>query len=81
MSDSTRFLVSMEADCYLAVEDIWPDGDAPENPTPADVKAVMEKCGRKVRVLDEWELLHDLKVEVCDRRGRERVEVWSVFHA
>lgn len=31
---------------YLTVSEIWPDGDAPENPTTEDVIAVVKKTGR-----------------------------------
>lgn len=64
------FNVHLEADYWLSLAEIWPDGDAPNEPTADDVKAAMEKCGPKQRVLDDWMLLDDLDVDV------NGVKVW-----
>jgi len=45
----------------LTVGEIWPDGDAPENPTDEDVIAVLVKQG-KYRIQQDWGF--DLDVEV-----------------
>ncbi len=37
---SKRFIFSVQVDHILSVDEIWPDGDAPENPTAEDVKSV-----------------------------------------
>jgi hypothetical protein len=50
----------------LTVEEIWPDGDAPENPTLDDVLAVIAKCGGRRRILDDWGLVDDLDLSVSD---------------
>lgn len=50
----------------LSVEEIWPDGDAPENPTVDDVLKVIEKYGGKMRVLSDWNLDADLDLDVSD---------------
>lgn len=39
-----HFEVGDEAD--LTIDEIWPDGDAPENPTVDDVIAVVQKESR-----------------------------------
>jgi hypothetical protein len=46
----------------LSVSDIWPDGDAPDDPTAEDVAALMEKCGGLHGVLYDWCLLDELEV-------------------
>lgn len=51
------FHVRFDADWTLDTEDIWPDGDAPENPTAEDVRRVIMECGGIVRVMREWELV------------------------
>lgn len=63
------FTVNLVAGYYLLIEDIWPDGDAPENPTAADVKARMEESGPKIQVLRDWNMLYGLEVFV----GKEQV--------
>ena len=65
------FNFSIAADIWLRVEDIWPDGDAPENPTVADVLAVIAKCGGTERVLRDWDLDHELVLTVSDDKHSE----------
>lgn len=69
---SGGFEISIEASVYLTVEEIWPDGDAPEDPIAADVKALLEKSGPKMRVLRDWDLLQDVDVYVETERVWER---------
>jgi hypothetical protein len=47
---------------HLSVEDIRPDGDAPENPSCEDVLSVMEKCGSSTWVAREWNLIGEIEV-------------------
>lgn len=49
---------------YLDVDEIWPDGDAPENPTREDVIAVIKQCGGPKNVIPDWDLNYDLVLEV-----------------
>lgn len=44
----------------LALDEIWPDGDAPEDPTVEDVVAQMEKTRATPQ---DWNLLPD-RIEV-----------------
>jgi hypothetical protein len=73
--------VSVEADIFFQVADIWPDGDAPREITAETVKAAMEASGRKFRVLDEWNMLDDLHVEVFVTQKftakTDRAKVWE----
>ncbi len=78
MSESPRpsIAISISLDATLSIEDIWPDGDAPENPTAADVKTFMESCGTKRWVLDDWGLLDDVTVNAYSLLDCSRAEVW-----
>lgn len=50
-------------ECSLGVDDIWPDGDAPDHPTAADVVKRMRDCGGTARqIIGEWNLLDSLEV-------------------
>jgi len=49
-----RLTYTMTTD--LTEAQIWPDGDAPPNPTAADVEAVIEKDGGWPKVLGNWYL-------------------------
>lgn len=64
------FHFSIEADVSLGVEDIWPDGNAPENPTLEHVLEVIKKDGGARRVLEDWNLIDDLSLTISDgKRG------------
>ena len=67
----TEFLIEFRGDVILTTEDIWPDGDAPENPNAEDVRRVMRGSGSKMYVLSDWNLLDDLHVTV------DESEVWE----
>jgi hypothetical protein len=56
--------IMFSGELELDEDSIWPDKDAPENWTADDVKAVMEACGSKQRVIDDWNLIDNLRVEV-----------------
>jgi hypothetical protein len=55
-----KFRITFTVDVFLGVDAIWPDGDAPENPTADDVRELIEDEGGIVRVIDDWNLA------VCD---------------
>lgn len=67
------FHFSISYDVSYSVEEIWPDGDAPENPTLDDVMKVIEKCGGKRRILDDWSMVNDLDLEVSDGKTSKDV--------
>jgi hypothetical protein len=64
MKDDIGFTIHIEADYFLTLNEIWPDGDGPDDPTAKDVKAAMEACGSKREVLRDWGMLTDLEVSV-----------------
>lgn len=49
-----RLVYTMAAD--LTVEQLWPDGNAPANPTVRDVELLILKDGGWVNVLRDWSL-------------------------
>jgi hypothetical protein len=51
-----RFRLSYTMTADLAVEQLWPDGDAPANPTAQDVERLISRCGGWQRVLRSWNL-------------------------
>lgn len=59
---SDVFYVSLSGCADIPVRDIWPDGDAPANPTVEDVIALMLKSGSLSRLIDDW----NLEVEVVE---------------
>jgi hypothetical protein len=58
-----KFVISFP-EVELGVDEIWPNGDAPENPTPDDVIAVMRETERAhpMTVTHEWRLIDTLYV-------------------
>lgn len=52
-----KFSISIGGEYTLSVEDIWPDGDAPENPTSADVAAAIdEDCIDVASLIKDWNM-------------------------
>jgi hypothetical protein len=56
--------VTVTGDHVLTVDEVWPDGDAPENPTVEDVIAVMKSCARRAdELVRDWDLGYDIEVD------------------
>ena len=52
-----RFTLDLSMSVTLDLNQIWPDGDAPENPTPEDVlEALRDTDSNLFRALEEWNL-------------------------
>lgn len=66
MSCNKSFVFDMSNYFTLHVDEIWPDGDAPDNPTVADVWKVIEHCGGKRRVIDEWNLNYGMELTISE---------------
>lgn len=55
-----KFRVHYKCVSELDVASLWPDGDAPDSPSTADVCALISRCGGIYNVLGEWNLdAHD----------------------
>lgn len=54
------------AEFDLSIDEIWPDGNAPENPTAADVVAQMH--GTVDGIMSEWNITPDF-IEVVASDG------------
>jgi hypothetical protein len=61
-----RFDFDISITATLSVDDIWPDGDAPENPTVSDVRQVFIESGRGniMRAAREWNLDDDADLTI-----------------
>lgn len=60
MTQTFNIYIDFSAD--LTVSEIWPDGDAPENPTSKDVMAKLmggDKWCSHTQVLEEWGMMDD----------------------
>ena len=51
-----RFRITYTVDVSLNADELWTNGDAPENPTAADARDLIQKSGGIYRVLDDWNL-------------------------
>lgn len=63
-SDEPKFVISFPS-VELSADEIWPEGDAPENPTPTDVIEVMrqQEFAHPMSVIAEWLLIESLRVQ------------------
>jgi hypothetical protein len=63
MTKAKTFHVEITGCHDLTVSQIWPDGDAPENPTVEDVIKVMRSCAHGADQLQrDWDLDFDIEV-------------------
>lgn len=53
---SKLFIISYEMKTELDIHQLWPDGDAPDNPSCEDVRSLIEEHGGIVRVIKAWNL-------------------------
>lgn len=54
----------------ISVDEVWPDGDAPPDPTAQDVIEVINNHGGPVQIITDWDLDADLNVnEVIREEG------------
>ena len=73
MNKQKMFHFEIRYDVSFSVDEIWPDGDAPEDPTLDDVMAVLKQCGGKRVVLRDWSMDDDLQLYVSDDKGTRNV--------
>lgn len=61
-----EFTITISVD--LTEDQVWPDGDAPENPTASDALEVFEACnpGDYLRTASEWNLEDAAQLEVTE---------------
>ena len=64
-----QFRITFSGTFSMTTEEIWPDGDGPENPTASDVKNRMINQGGKASLLSGWNLETDLDIAIVDEAG------------
>lgn len=68
------FHFSIECDVSLDVSDIWPNKNAPDDPTLADVLEAIRKAGGAAQIIRDWSLADDLCLTVSDGKNSEVVK-------
>ncbi len=63
MPDSSAFTIEIDGAVTLELDEIWPDGDVPENPTLSDVIPRLEKEGTAANLIREWNLPVEVSVD------------------
>lgn len=72
-----RFTLMVEYEVDLSVEEVWPDGDAPESPTTAGVAEKMRKQGHTpTSLLSDW-MIEPQHSDVCIAGPGGPVDPWS----
>ena len=52
-----KFTIEVDSFTEMCIDEIWPDGDAPKNPTAEDVaRRIQESCLNAGDLLQEWNL-------------------------
>lgn len=58
------FTFEVSATMEVDADEIWVDGDGPEDPTLEDVLEEIKKCGGAQSVIYDWNLTEDLDLTV-----------------
>lgn len=66
------FSIGLSCDVVLSIADLWPDGNAPANPTVSDVAALVMKEGGLRHIIRAWDLDRETEMTIT---GPEGVEV------
>ena len=56
---ASSFDIEVGGSWTLSVREVWPDKDAPEDPTTQDVIAEIKKSGSIRRLIQDWDLNPD----------------------
>lgn len=67
-SSSSDFVISFP-EIGLSIDEIWPDGDAPDEPNINDVIDVMKKSFSPLNVAKDWNLIDSLYVNGVEWNG------------
>lgn len=51
-----HFNIRVYFDDEFSADELWPDGDAPENPTVKDVEVLINQCGGLRQVIHDWDM-------------------------
>lgn len=63
---SKKFRIWVDYNELFSIEQLWPDGDAPENPTVKDVLELIEDCGGLGQIISDWNLERDMGLSVTE---------------
>lgn len=70
-----RFRVTIEFEALFTVNELWPGGDAPDNPSKADVEALVAEGGG-TDIIDSWGFDGrdtDIRVEEVDDEHQRKL--------
>lgn len=69
MSNITKkFTISFEFSDVFDYDQIWPNGNAPENPNTKDVLDVIRKEGSFTNFINNWNLTDAIDLSISDER-------------
>jgi len=60
------FNITIEGDHTLSIDEIWPDGDVPENPTAEDVRQLIKSqasMDEAMYLIRDWNLRCDVRIQ------------------
>lgn len=61
-----RFELTITVDVVLTTDEVWPDGDAPDNPTADDVRRVFMEGHSILHTARDWGLDDDAVIDVYE---------------
>ncbi len=67
------FSINLSCDVVLSISDLWPEGNAPDHPTVADVVELVRKDGGLRHIIRAWNLDDEIEMEIAGPGGVEVV--------
>ena len=71
-----KVLISLEFDADLSVDDLWPDGDWPDEITEQSVRDLINDEGGVAQAIYNWNCEDDLRISVIKTPQRTRDVCW-----
>lgn len=60
---SKSFCISVGDEAFLTVDEIWPDGNAPDDPTPEDVIRQIKETSSRHNFATDWGFQQHVEVD------------------
>lgn len=77
MTEPKKFVLDLSMHVQLTEEQIWPNDDAPENPTAADVVEVLrESSANLLTALEDWNLEEFVELSVTTVTKEPDKAIW-----
>ena len=61
-----KFRIVYESETLLSTDELWPDGNGPDDPTHEDVRKLILDEGGISKIMDDWNLSKDFFLDIYE---------------